>query len=615
MNQNDFFSSYYNPSLLSSLCYNLYSNSKVAEISDSIAEIILRKNHTDKMCQETSITKENNPPMIETSSLSCYQNENSWSKNHYVNNKDKISPMKRTTTSTDYAGYGSIHANIDSQETITLGTLCLSDSNPFRTASFKLNKYTSSSSIPIMTYNTRETTIGSSTTEKYQLEQGRGFGAKNFYPTLPQDTNATRGSNKMHFCEKHMTSEDTAIGNQDAGNTVETDIQCCKLLEQNEQDKHGSHDLELGTSGGVNSILFQSFQQQDYQHAYSPYPPYIFIAPKKSPKINKQINNTSSLPTKEECTEPPKVSEDKTSSSYKSWVTARSVYTNEVYVRDLCNKLRSNPNLRGASARQYFNKPVPPYIPTKTIGISHQSGNDEQMESPKRFSWSRLSRRICGIKAPLKALPKQLQFSSKKNVLSFRKHESWKVFQSKAKQSNETPVPLDFKPISTLGSNSSATCQSSSEENKSITDQSSSHHFTQLWMFFHNKKERKPKNSTKSHFQKLRQFVHKFSRLENHGKSLQKEVQGKQKNPGVPQQKPLRGCLKVARNPNEEQELNRAKSCDTVDEYEKFKFEALYKKIRQQTEYSPKWYRLQQVLTYYDRVEEEIRSIPLEYSL
>lgn len=567
---------------------------------------LLRINSDNTMNQEIySSSQENKLPMAETDPFAGYRKGDAWCKEYEMDNK-----MFAKETKCQYDGDdGTECKDPDSQKANTIGeSTWLSDSNPFKkcnfksiddNSTFKSQRSDSSSAM----YETPATTISSSATgTQYPIKHDYGFGAnKSFKDSSTHLFSKTR---VQQLCE-----DNGETGTEDSYNFKETDIQCCQLMEQNQQhinnmDECGSLDLELGTSSGIGSNLSLDFQQLGHQYTYTPYRPYTFIAPPQrwQPKNKPEI--VSSLPNMDDCTEPP-VSSNENLCSNKSWVTARSIYTNEPYVRDLCNKLRSNKRLDKATPKAVFNKPVPHCKVTKPSDVSHQSGDDKQKKVSKRFSWLHFSRHHCDIKA---SPPKQVQFSTKKRILSFKKLEDWKIFQGNAVQSNENPVPLDSA-LTTFDVTAGRNC-STKKESKS--NQNSSHHFKAIFSklgVLLPKKNKKPKDSTKRHFQKLRLFIHKFSWLKNCEESLAKEESKKQMNSSASIQANVRGCLKVAINPNEKQELARVNCCDQVDAHEKSQFEALYKKIQQQREYSPQKYRLQQAMAYYDRVKLETSKV------
>lgn len=575
----------------------------------------LSMNSDFKAFNESSTPQEGSSENLEKDLFAGYRKGDQWSREYELDDEEDINQILHPKDDGVMGNmYGSEEAEnkVRPSEEDDIGGYYAEEANP--------DPYKMDSERQILDTPPTTTTGTNWTSTHIDMQQESRFGA--YMELANNNTNDTSGASYREQFEQNRESEEGEEDDDDDYEDqimMEADIECCRILEQKEQqcasmDGAKWPDIELGTPCGEEYTLYQDIEQLGYQHTYTPYPPYVFIAPIKSEvsdeeknKKKKRKKNPFSLPNKEDYVEPPEVHDLMSICSDESWELARSIYTNEDHVQELCTRIGSNSDPEDIPAMLVYNRPVPEFPVDKAEAAPHQSGDGEHTKAHKRFSWLRFFHKNSGPEiAPAVDAPKGIHFSHEKRTLSFNGKEEWKEFQSNAERSNSNPEPFEPVPIPSA---KPADAQDDAEEEVKVDNASATSGSCKLRSCFNKLRvilkvgEKRTKEHKKKHFKRLRQLIHGF-----HWSGKPKEVVPEE---GPKGQKVLRSCLKVRTNPNIEQETTRANNCDTVDAYYKFRFENIYKNELDRHEGSIRKYKRQQLLEFYDQVcQESENSVP-----
>lgn len=577
----------------------------------------LSMNSDFKAFNESSTPQEGSSENLEKDLFAGYRKGDQWSREYELDDEEDINQILHPKDDGVMGNmYGSEEAEnkVRPSEEDDIGGYYAEEANP--------DPYKIDSERQILDTPPTTTTGTNWTSTHIDMQQESRFGA--YMELANNNTNDTSGASYREQFEQNRESEEGEEDDDDDDDyedqiMMEADIECCRILEQKEQqcasmDGAKWPDIELGTPCGEEYTLYQDIEQLGYQHTYTPYPPYVFIAPIKSEvsdeeknKKKKRKKNPFSLPNKEDYVEPPEVHDLMSICSDESWEVARSIYTNEDHVQELCSRVGNNPDPDDIPAERVFNRPVPEFVVPKAEIAPHQSGKEEHKKAKKRFSWLRfLHRHPVPETAPVIVPPKAIHFSHEKRTLSFDGEEEWKEFQNNAETSNSNPEP--FEPIPVLSipqADTQAKAEQQKEEEK-VNNASAEGEPSKLRSCFKRlhmilKVGEKRKDTKKKHFKKLRQLIHDFSWSKKSDKVVLGEAPDKQ-------EKIPRSCLKVRSNPNLEEETARAQNCDLVDSYHQFRLENLYRNECDRHDSSARKYRRAQLLQFYDQVCQESES-------
>lgn len=573
------------------------------QTAETIQTSKLSMNGDFKAFNESSIPQEGRSEILEKDPFAGYRKGDQWSREYEMDDEeDEVLLMEEGRIGTAEVSDG------DEAENRMASSNEDKSAEEDSTNSNQTDEYTTMGDTPPTTVTGVDQMYAQS-----DMQQDGELGA--YEELANNNTDDTTGAGfGIGIPDEVQSEQDEESESDDSTIMMEAEIECCRILEEREQGytsigEEGCPDIELGTSCGEKYALLRDIHQLGYQYTYTPYLPYMFISPTESelPRKKKKKKIATSLPNKEDCVEPPEVRDLMSICSDESWELARSIYTNEDHVQELCTRIGSNSDPEDIPAMLVYNRPVPEFPVDKAEAAPYQSGDGEHTKAHKKFSWLRFFHKNSGPEiAPAVDPPKEIHFSHEKRTLSFNGKEEWKEFQSNAERSNSNPEPFEPVPIPSA---KPADAQGDAKKKVKLDNASATSGSCKLRSCFNKLRvilkvgEKRTKEHKKKHFKRFRQLIHGF-----HWSGKPKEVVPEEASKG---QKVLRSCLKVRKNPNIEQETTRANNCDTVDAYYKFRFENIYRNELDRHEGSVRKYRRQQLLEFYDQVcQESENSVP-----